>query len=339
VTPRVLHLLPHRGGGAESYIDMLEGGRYAHERTAFSASRAWYLAPPSLAARVPLNARRARGFDLIHAHGDVASMLALPALRSRPSVWAPQGLHLLRRATGVRAALTRAGLRRVIAATGRTLCSSQAEVDELAALAGPDAQRKLAVIDNGVPLPQWPDDAGRRAARAELGLADDAVVALYLGQLEPRKDPLTAVRAARAVEGLTLLVAGDGPLRADLEAEADAHVRVLGHRDPGPLLRAADIFVMPSRREGQSLAVLEAMASGLAMVVSDGPGNPEAVGDAGVVVPVGDVEAWARELAGLAADAAERDRLGRAARHSAETRFAPERFRREVEAVYDELLE
>ena len=94
MTPRVLHLLPHRGGGAETYIDFLEGGRYEHERAAFSTSRAWYLAPPSLAVRVPMNARLARQFDLVHAHGDVASMLALPALRRRRSLRGVEGLAI-----------------------------------------------------------------------------------------------------------------------------------------------------------------------------------------------------------------------------------------------------
>ena len=333
---RVLHILPHRGGGAEIWIDTLEGGRYAHERAALSTSRAWYLAAPSIALAVPAIARRARQFDLVQAHGDVAAILALPVLRSRPSVWTPAGLHLLRRAQGTRAGLVHAGLRRVIAVTGRVVCS-QTEADDLAPLAGGHGD-KLLVVDNGVRLPPWPAPEERARARAELGLGDDDVVALYLGQLEERKDPLTPVRATEKVEGLTLLVAGDGPLRAELERHASGSIRVLGHRDPKPLLRAADLFVMPSWREGQSLAVLEAMANGLAMVVSDGAGNPEAVGEAGVIVPVGDVGAWTRRLTQLVSDAAERSRLQQAARRRAEERFSAERFRRDFEAIYDEVL-
>ena len=53
------------------------------------------------------------------------------------------------------------------------------------------------------------------------------------------------------------------------------------------------MFVLPSEREGQALAVLEAMAHELPVIVSDGVGNPEAVGSAGVVVPLGDVAALA----------------------------------------------
>ena len=67
---------------------------------------------------------------------------------------------------------------------------------------------------------------------------------------------------------------------------------------------------MPSEREGLSFAVIEAMGSGLAIVVSDGPGNPEAIGDAGIVVAVGDVEALAATLGELARDPAQLRRLG-----------------------------
>src|SRR4051812_21038214 len=266
-------------------------------------------------------------------------MLALPALTLRRSVWSPQGLHLLRRADGGGARAVHAALRRVIAATATTLCQSQAEVDDLARVAAPRDLSKLVIIDNGVRLPSWPATAERQRARAALGLGSDEVVALYLGQLEGRKDPLTPIRAAEDVDHLTLLVAGDGPLRGEVEAHASGRVRVLGHADPAPLLRAADVFVMPSHREGQSFAVLEAMANGLAMVVSDGSGNPEAVGEAGVVVPVGDVDSWRTQLARLVADADERARLQRAARERAEARFRVERFRHDIEAVYDSLLE
>ncbi len=336
--PTVLHVLPHRGGGAESYIDLLAGGRYTHERIAFSTSRSLAAGAPSIVANVPRVALRSRRFDVVQAHGDVAAMLALPALRGRPSVWAPAGLHLLRRATGVRGRLVRAALGRVIAASGRTLCQSQAEVDDLAPLTDAAGREKLVVIDNGVALAPWPDGPARAAARDGLGIGAGAVVALYVGQLEPRKDPLTAIRAAGRVEGLTLLVAGDGPLLAEAQALAGEHVRVLGHSDPAPLLRAADVFVMPSQREGQSIAVLEAMAAGLAMLVSDGSGNPEAIGQAGVVVPVGDVDAWAAALRQLVDDAGERARLQAAARKRAEERFSVERFRSDIEHVYDELI-
>ena len=72
--------------------------------------------------------------------------------------------------------------------------------------------------------------------------------------------------------------------------------------------------MLPSRREGISFAVLEAMAHGLAMVVAEEAGNREAVGDAGIVLPAGDVAAFAGALAAFAQDPVRRAALGAAAR-------------------------
>jgi glycosyltransferase involved in cell wall biosynthesis len=191
-----------------------------------------------------------------------------------------------------------------------------------------------------------PTEAGaeeRRTARAVLEVGEDDVVALYLGRLEERKAPLVAVEAARRARErgapVVLLVAGEGPLAGEVAARESAAVRPLGHRpDPERLLTAADVLLLPSAREGLAMAALEAMAHGVATVVSDGPGNPEAVGDAGVVAPVGDVEAWTGVLLRLAADPDERARLGAAARARVAREFGVERFRSGVTLAYDAAL-
>jgi glycosyltransferase involved in cell wall biosynthesis len=104
-------------------------------------------------------------------------------------------------------------------------------------------------------------------------------------------------------------------------------------------MAAADAFVMPSEREGLSLAVLEAMGHELPVVVSDGAGNPEAVGDAGVTAPLGDVPALAAALRRLAADPAERARLGAAGRERVATKFSVERYLEDMRRVFTEALE
>jgi glycosyltransferase involved in cell wall biosynthesis len=98
------------------------------------------------------------------------------------------------------------------------------------------------------------------------------------------------------------------------------------------------VFVMPSHREGLSYAVLEAMAHGVATVVSDGPGNPEAVGDAGVVFAVGDVDGLAAALTRLAADPPARAALARAGRARIATELSAARMVAETGAVYDAVL-
>jgi glycosyltransferase involved in cell wall biosynthesis len=341
---RVLHVLPHRGGGAETYIDLLEGMEgYVHERAALSATREPLRSLPSIVRRWPGVAREARRADLVHAHGDVASSLALPLLRSRPSVVTTHGLHFLRRAGGPRASAARTAMRAVVGAAAQTVCTSTAERDELVALLGPAVADRLVVVHNGVALPPETGAEARRAARAALDVAGDDVVALYLGRLEERKEPLVAVEAAgRARERgapVLLLVAGEGPLAGEVAARSGPAVRPLGQRaDPDRLLAAADVLLLPSAREGLAMAALEAMAHGVATVVSDGPGNPEAVGDAGVVAPVGDIEAWTGVLVRLAADPDERARLGAAARARVAHEFSVERFLSGIAHAYDAAL-
>jgi len=341
VQPSVLHILPHRGGGAEQYLDALAPLPFAQRRVALSTSRSPLAAGPGIALRWPAVALAARRADLVHVHGDMAAMLSLPILRRRPALFTTHGLHFLRRAQGVRGVLARRGVLAAVAAARHTICTSKAERDELASLVGPALAARLVVIPNTAPpAPDPPDPA---AARAALGLGADAVVALFLAELEERKDPLTAVAAANAAaqagSPLVLLVAGDGPLAERVRALAGPSVRVLGRRDdPRTLLAASDILVMPSRREGQSIAVLEAMRDGLAVVVSDGPGNPELIGEAGVIVPVGDAATLAATLARLAADAGERARLRAAARARYDDGFSAERFLARMESLYREAL-
>ena len=81
---RVLHVLPHRGGGAESYIDMLERAPgFVHERFYLSSGRTPAEALASVPFRWPRLAARLRAVDLVHCHGDAASTISLPLLAVR----------------------------------------------------------------------------------------------------------------------------------------------------------------------------------------------------------------------------------------------------------------
>src|ERR687890_45365 len=116
---RVLHILPHRGGGAETYIDLLERlPDVAHARLALSASRTPGGAARSVPRRYGTLARAARAADVVHVHGDAAAILALPL---RPAVFTTHGLHLLRRAPGVTGAAVRAGVGAAVAGGRATL--------------------------------------------------------------------------------------------------------------------------------------------------------------------------------------------------------------------------
>src|SRR5204863_1294783 len=109
---------------------------------------------------------------------------------------------------------------------------------------------------------------------------------------------------------LRVLIVGDGPLRAQLEATAhafrlDGMVRFPGHRDDVPrLLAAADLLVLPSAYEGLPNVVLEAMQFGKPVVATAAPGTTEVVvdGQTGLLVPVGDVIGLTRSIRDLVRD-------------------------------------
>lgn len=339
----VLHVLPHPGGGGETYVDTLARmDGYRFERI--------YLSPSS----EPRDALRAlprtfsgvlRSADLLHVHGEVAAGICLPALAVRHSVVTLHGLHLLRRSTGLQRRLAELNLRLVVQAATKTICVSEAERPEVLAAAGGGAAKRLVVIQNGVDPAKPPSAKERAAVRAELGLEPETVAGVYVGSLVDHKDPLTAVRAAIEVarEGspLVLLVVGSGTLRPSLERlarDSNGAVRVLGHRsDVGRILGAADFFVLPSEREGLSYSLLEAMSIGLAPVVSDAPGNPETVGDAGIVVPRGDLDGLVAAYRRLL-DEASRRALGEAARQRVEEQFRAGRMAGNTREIYNECL-
>ena len=341
---RVLHVLPHAGAGAQTYIDVLsELEGYEFDVFELSSSRSPVAAAASIAGSQVRLQRLAHRADLVHLHGEVASLLSLPVLVRRPSVVTLHGLHLLRRlAPGMPRMLGRAGLRTIVTAADQVICVSQAEFDDLAWL--PRRLRaKLVVVRNGLGPLDEPAEGTRERIRATLGLDEQAIAVLYLGQLEARKDPLTAARAARLAHELDrriiLLIAGAGPSAAELASFSDASIRLLGQRsDVGELLAAADLFVMPSLREGLSYAVLEALAHGVPALVSDGAGNPEAVGDAGVVFGAGDDRRLSVLMVELAADPARRSELSTRGRERIATVLSAQRMRDQTRAVYEVVL-
>lgn len=138
-----------------------------------------------------------------------------------------------------------------------------------------------------------------------------APLILAMGRLHENKAFDVLLDAVARVPDVYLWLAGDGPLRGALEAQAEKlgikpRVRFLGWRsETGPLLAAADIFVCPSRREPLGNVVIEAWAHGVPVVAADslGPGILIEQGRNGLLVPVDDVAAMAGALRSLVSDA------------------------------------
>lgn len=195
-------------------------------------------------------------------------------------------------------------------------CISAAVRDSLAVWM-PRARGKLLVVENGVDLRRFTvgdRDEPRPVARP------GEVHVVCVGRLEAAKGQEVLVRATARAPSVRLTLVGDGGERDSLFRLASKlgvanRIRFLGTRSDVPaLLRAADIYVQPSYREGFGLAAVEAMASGCPVVASDVPGLAEVVGDAGVRFVPGDAAELARILERLASDPHERERLGLAGR-------------------------
>ncbi len=177
-----------------------------------------------------------------------------------------------------------------------------------------------AVIPNGVETATFRPaiQTERAELRARLGLPPAARIGVSVGALSARKDPGLVVRALRAAgdPGLALVFLGEGPLEAECKREAggDSHIRFAGQVDDvTPYLRAADFFVSASRAEGLPNAVLEALACGLRVVLTDiGPHREllELAPAAGEAVPVGDERALTAAIVRAAAASGTRPEAG-----------------------------
>lgn len=192
--------------------------------------------------------------------------------------------------------------------------SPQVRAELLAA--GAPASRIVAMT-NGVD--------GARYCPPEVESDERPRTALFAGRLTAEKNPWGAVRAFAKVDralGARLLVAGDGPLRAELQAWVrdrglGDRIGFLGECDDMPAVyRRASVLLQTSPNEGCSNALLEGMSSGLCPVVSNAPGNRESIrhGETGYAVALDDDAALAAACERLLQNDPQRQSMGRAAR-------------------------
>jgi glycosyltransferase involved in cell wall biosynthesis len=338
---RVLHVIAEMGaGGAESLVVQLTrdgramgwdsavasaGGRRADELRAdgvrlyavpLTHRRSLGVVRAARAARRAVSTERP---DAILAHNvgsTVVAGLAARSLRHRPPVVAV--FH------GVSAADYPSATRLLDRFPDHVVPVSQAVADRLrtAGLRG-----RMTVIPNAVTPPELPP-ADR--ARRELDLPDGTPVALCLARLVPQKRHDVLLRAWAGVPApAQLLVAGNGPLRSELEQLTAAlgltdRVRFLGQRsDIGRLLAAADVTTLASDWEGLPIAVLESLGAGRPVVATAVDGVAGAVGRAGRLVPPGDPAALAAGLTELLYHAEARIGAAEAARDLMRTHYDP----------------
>lgn len=212
--------------------------------------------------------------------------------------------------------------------------------------------QKIALIHNGIDVGRVETALTRGEARERLGVTGDAIVLGCVARLEEQKGHRFLLEAlarlnepARSSGRFRALLVGDGRLRAELEQRAAelgvaAWTRFLGTRHDVPdILKALDICVMPSLWEGLSVAMLEAMAAGLPLVISDVSGVSQVIGDNeyGIKVPVGDVPALVRTIRALADAPERRVALGAAARQRVRAKFSAQAMLSDLSRLYEEV--
>ena len=218
--------------------------------------------------------------------------------------------------------------------------------------------RKISVVTNGVNTRRF--DASENAFSREMfrrraSVEPEERLVGMLGEIKPLKGQEEFLRAAaliaRRVADARFIIAGcdtspTGAHRARIErliTELDlgGRAHLTGWLDDvAPLLASLDIFVSASHTESFGLTIVEAMASGVAVVATATEGAREIIEDGvtGVLVPVGDVEALASVIVSLLEDAPERRRIGARAREAARERFSLDRMVDATERIYREAL-
>lgn len=283
--------------------------------------------------------RRARSFDVVVAHGSTTLPMCALWLAgtgvpfvyrqiSDPLAWAPDRL---------RRARVRAGYRRAAHVVALWEGSAEVLVEHFGV-----PRSRITVIPNGVAAERMfrVTPARRRRARARFGLPQDARVAVFVGALAYEKGADIAIDAVAEIDGVRLLVVGDGPARPDLEeraaAQAPGRVAFTGAiRDPGAAYAAADVVVVPSRSESMPAVVIEAGLSGVPCVATAVGAVPTMLAhDNGVLVPPEAPSALAAALRDVLCDSQRAARLAESAYGHAGERWALE----SVAGVWADLL-
>jgi glycosyltransferase involved in cell wall biosynthesis len=290
--------------------------------------------------RIPLALRRCQASvraDVVHCHGTRAAVFA-HAARLDPIVYTAHGL-----------AFEQAGrLRQAIGLFTEMIACRSSDVISVSRLDLEALGRRRLLprgkghhISNAVDAVAFaPGD--QDSARAAAGLPTDGLLVGTVARLVPQKGVDVLIEAVRNMPAATAIVIGDGPLRADLERQAAPlgdRVRFLGMRDDvAALLPALDAFVLPSRWEGEPIALLQAMASGLPCIATATGGSMELLGDdRGLVIAIDDPSGLAEAIRTLAEHPDRRSALGQAARAFAQQRSWTHVAERVVE-IYRTLL-
>ncbi|MBL7069002.1 MAG: glycosyltransferase [Candidatus Omnitrophica bacterium] len=203
------------------------------------------------------------------------------------------------------------------------------------------------VCNNGVDTSRLRITNTRKEVRDSLGISMDSFLIGAVGRLAAPKNFQNLLKALSKIkDGVETVIVGDGPEREDLVRMRDnlglsGTVKFLGVRsDIGNILNAIDILVVPSKREGLSLTILEAMSMGVPVIATDVGGNSECVinGKTGFLVPSEAPEALGRAILKAVSDKKILTAMGNRAKKLFKSRFTVDSMIKTHENVYEEIL-
>jgi len=306
------------------------------------------LARPNTAVQVLRIARliRRRGVRIVHGTDFVTNFLGLLAARLAGARMVVNRVDLGHERPGF--GPLRRRVEKLVSARADVVCANAEAVARLCISQEGCSPERVVVVRNGIDLRRF-DELAARAAEGPV--PEGGPIVAVVANLWPVKDHRTLIEAAalvqRRIPDVRFALVGDGPERDHLQrligelGLRDA-VHLLGTRyDVPAILARSSAFCLPSRAEGLSNAIMEAMAAALPVVATDAGGNAELVrhGSTGFVVPIGDAASMAARLVDVLSDPRLARQMGRRGRAVADRALSLERKRAAYRELYCSVLD
>ena len=289
-------------------------------------------------------------FDIIHCHTPVGAMIArLAALAARKKgtkvIYTAHGFHFFKGAPLLNWLLFYPA-EWLLAPVTDVLITINRE-DHARALKQLRAKRIEYVPGVGINTAKFRDvSLDRKAKRKTLGYGEEDFLALTVAEMTPNKNHITILKALALLKergelnNIHYLICGRGEMWASLEQSAkelgiDSHVNFLGYRSDAPeLYKASDLFLFVTLREGLSVALMEAMSSGMPIICAKIRGNTDLIDEnVSGVFSENDPEVIANHILALYRDSGKRKALGQAASEKA-LLFVEKAVLQQVKEIY-----
>lgn len=291
---------------------------------------------------------KSKGFDMIHAHGTRAAsnVMFIAKYLNIPLVYTIHGWSFHKSQSTITRISRTLSEQLITYISDLNIAVSESNRQEGMQI----GVTKIKLIHNGIDLQKFNPNSSHQDIRKELGIASNHTLIGYFARITEQKDPATMINAfellCKKTKDISLLMVGNGNLKNTIsnmvnEAGLSKQVFLADFRDDVPaLLKATDIYCLPSLWEGMPIALIEAMAMEKACVCTAVDGTKELItdGENGITVPVQDPEKLAEAIRSLHRNISLRNKLGKKARETVSNIFSVQQMVKSTEAMYHEVL-